>query len=118
MRQILKELDELPEFQLPKAKGRRGLLREKCNTECAEIYSPPRVTQVVTEIGLRSAWSLDLTTTDPEDGQPWEFSVSEKRKKAMRLLERDKPLLLVACPMCGPFSGLQNLNYAKITANN
>ena len=28
VRQILKELDELPEFQLPKAKGRRGLLRE------------------------------------------------------------------------------------------
>ena len=57
----LEELDELPEFQMPKGpKGRQGLLREEYNTECAEIYSPPRVTQVVIEIGLRVAWSLDL----------------------------------------------------------
>ena len=49
------------------------------------------------------------------DGQPWDFSFEVKRKRAMELLKRDKPLLLVACPMCGPFSVLQNLTYAKLS---
>ena len=38
-----------------------------------------------------------------------------KRKRAIELLERDRPLLLGACPMCVPFSTLQNLTYAKLT---
>ena len=85
------------------------MLRDEHRTECVEIYAPPRVTQVVSEMGLRAAWSLDLTTVDPVDGQPWDFSFEEKRKRAMALLKRDKPLLLVACQMCGPFGALQNL---------
>ena len=101
---------------MPKGpKGRQGLFREEYNTECAEIYSPPRVTQVVTEIGLRAAWSLDLTTVDPEDGLPWDFNLEATRRRAIALLKRDKPLLFVACPMCGPFGGLQNFNCAKMT---
>ena len=39
-----------------------------------------------------------------------------KRKRAVELLEREKMLLLVACPMCGPFSGLQSINYAKMSS--
>ena len=66
-------------------------------------------------MGLRAAWSLDLTTVDPEDGMPWDFSLEAKQKRPVELLERDKPLLLVACPMCGPFSGLQSINYAKMS---
>ena len=60
--------NELPEFQMRAPKCRKGLLREEHGAECAEIYLPPRVTQVVSEIGLRAAWSLDLTTVDPVDG--------------------------------------------------
>ena len=32
----------------------------------------------------------------------------------MDLLNRDKPLFLVACPMCGPFSSINDLNYIKM----
>ena len=78
------------------------------------MYSPPRVIQVVSNLGLRSAWSLDLTTVDPDDGMPWDFTVAAKRRKAVGLINRDKPLLLVACPMCGPFSSMNNLNYVKM----
>ena len=47
--------------------------------DIVEIYSPPRVVQ---EAGLRAyggkklkpGWSLDLTTNDPETGQPWDLS--------------------------------------------
>ena len=73
------------------------------------------MTQVVSEIGLRAAWSLDLTTVDPVDGQLWDTSLQVKQKRAVQLLERDKPLLLVAWPMCGPFGALQNLTYAKLS---
>ena len=65
-------------------------------------------------MGLSAAWSLDLTTVDPEDGMLWEFGLEAKRKRALELLELDKPLLLVACSMCGPFSGLQSINYANM----
>ena len=69
VRQILEELDDLPEFQMAvRHKGRKGLLREGHRTECGEIYLLPRVTRVVSEIGLRVAWALDLTTGEPEDG--------------------------------------------------
>ena len=40
--------------------------------------------------------------------------MAAKRLKATGMLDRDKPLQLVACPMCGPFSSINNLNYAKM----
>ena len=69
---------------------------------------------MISKLGLRPAWSLDLTTVDPDDGMPWDFTVAAKRCKAVGLINRDKPLLLIACPMCGPFSSMNNLNNAKM----
>lgn len=66
-------------------------------------------------MGFRAAWSLDLTTVDPVDGQPGHFSFEVKRKRAIELLERGKPLLFMACPMCGPLCALQKLTYAKLS---
>ena len=40
--------------------------------------------------------------------------MAEKRAKAVKLLDRDRPLMLVACPMCGPFSAINSFNYAKM----
>ena len=57
-------------------KGRKGLLREEHRNECGEIYLPQCVTQVVSQIGLHTAWSLGLTTVDREDGLPWDFSLA------------------------------------------
>ena len=81
VRRILDELSKRKEFQMPKNR-RDGelLLAAGWKTECGEIYSPPRVTQVISELGLRPAWSLDLTTVDPEDGMPWDFSVAAKNR--------------------------------------
>ena len=65
-------------------------------------------------MGLKPAWALDLTTLDPEDGEPWDFDNKDKRHKALRMLDEDKPLLLVVSPMCGPFSAMNNINYSKM----
>ena len=69
-------------------------------------------------MGLRPAWALDLTTIDPKDGMPWDSTFESKWKRAIAFLERDGPLLLLVCPMCGGFSAMSNINYGKMGRNN
>ena len=83
-------------------------------TDCAEIYLPPRITEVASRMTMKRAWVLDITTDD-ENGNPWDFSIPSQRKKAFEFLERDKQLLLVACPMCRLFSNMNDFNYAKMS---
>ena len=47
-----------------------------------EIYSPPRVTAMAKHFGIEPGFALDLTTNDPSDGKPLDFSDPEKRTKA------------------------------------
>ena len=113
--EILEELNKSPEFQMPKSmKPRKRLTQDGWATDCGEVYSPPRVTKIAAQMGLKLAWALDLTTLDPEDGEPWDFDNKDKRHKALRMLDEDKPLLLVVSPMCGPFSAMNNINYSKM----
>ena len=113
VRKILEELEKQPKLQL-NARRRRTLKQNGYIKDVGEIYSPPRITAMASRMGLKSAWALDLTQEDPDDGKAWDFSCKDKREKAMKLLRRDKPLMLVVCPMCGPFSSLQNWNYTKM----
>ena len=82
--------------------------------EVAEVYSPPRVAKMAKQMGLRAGWSLDLTTRD-ENGRPWDFNDKAMRNAAVRELLNDKPRLLIGSPMCGPFSSMNNINYARMT---
>ena len=79
-----------------------GLLKQAFGLDCGEVYSPPRITKMASEMGLRRAWALDLTVTDSEDGMPWDFNMPAKRRRAVELLEKEKPAMLIASPMCGP----------------
>ena len=65
-------------------------------------------------MGLLPGWSLDLTTVDPDDGMPWDFSRQDKRDKAEQMVSDKKGLLLIDSPMCSAFSQLQTLNRARI----
>ena len=60
-----------------------------------EVFSPPRVASLAKRFELRPGCALDLTTTDDEDGQPWDFSLASKRDKAMRLIETTSPAFVV-----------------------
>lgn len=82
--------------------------------EVAEVYSQPRIITIARRMGLRAGWSLDLTTGD-ENGQPWDFNCKQMRNAAIRRVIKDKPILLIGSPMCGPFSTMNNFNYAKMT---
>ena len=46
----------------------------------------------------------------PVTGQAWDLSKKYVQEKAMKLLKRDKPGLLIASPPCTLFSVLQNLS--------
>ena len=113
VKRILQEIEEQSELQLPRSSKKQPRLARWIK-DCAEVYSPPRVTEVASRMRMKSAWALDLTTLD-EEGNPWDFSLPRQRKKALELLKKDKPLFLVACPMCGPFSSINDLNYGKMS---
>ena len=67
-----------------------------------EMYSPPRVTAQASKFGLRAGEAMDLVTG-------YNFDLEEDRQKAMEILERDQPALVIGSPECKMFSGLQNL---------
>ena len=86
------------------------------NPHLAEVYSPPRVTSLAHQFGLRAGFALDLTVLDEDDGLPWDFDNIDKQKKAMRLVKEQKPYLLIGSPMCRAFSVIQHLNKQRMPA--
>ena len=74
-----------------------------------EIYSPPKIVAETIRRGIKGLWSLDLMVMDPLDGQPWDFNNRSKRTRAMQIIQRDRPSLVIGSPMCTAFSLLQNL---------
>ena len=79
----------------------------------AEVYSPPRMCEMAEKLGMKGGFSLDLTTKN-ETRQAWDFSQQHFRAKALKLLDEEKPMLLVVCPPCTMFSTMQNVNIAKM----
>jgi hypothetical protein len=115
VREVEKEMPKIKEVTKNHRQRRSAAQQEaKARPDVAEIYSPPRITKMAQSMGMSTAWALDLTETDPEDGMPWDLSKPEKRRKAMKMLEQDQPLMLIGSPKCGPFSAWQNVNYEKI----
>ena len=59
--------------------------RAACSRIVSEMYSPPRVTAEIKRMKhkhLLLGFALDLTVVDPEDGEPWDFSLSHKRDRS------------------------------------
>ena len=91
----------------------QGLGAMSLKDAVSEIYPPPRVKALAHRLGLRKGFALDLTVIDPEDGMPWDFGRPEKRQKAYRMVQEEKPMLLIGSPMCTAFSNLQKFNRRK-----
>ncbi len=82
----------------------------------SEIYSPPRVTKLIKEMRpkhLLPGFALDITVDDPEDGEPWDFSLEHKRRRARSMLREQKPYVLIGSPMCTHFCTWQKLNESR-----
>ena len=88
---------------------------EESGADISEIDSPPIIVQEATMqsyhgMKLRPGWSLDLTRNDPKTLKPWDFSVADCRERAMTLVKKSKPFMLIGSPPCTAFSILQNIN--------
>ena len=63
-------------------------------------------------MGAKGGCALDLRTTD-DQGRRWDFDDEATQKRALQLVRRLKPRLLIGSPVCTPFSALQALNKEK-----
>jgi len=97
----------------------RGYVRERKQSYrriVSELYSPPRVaamTKMLPSLKLLPGVSFDLTTLDPEDGQPWDFTRLDKRQRCREIIREQKPILVVGSPECRAYCSWQALNEAK-----
>ena len=80
-----------------------------CRADLSEVYSPPRIVAEAKRMGMRGGFSLDFTVPGP-DGYVWDFDKAECRSRALKLVRKVKPYMLIGSPECTPFSTLQNLN--------
>ena len=69
----------------------------------SEIYSPPRVTEMAREMGMRSGFAIDKKCG-------WDLDDDHMIKEMFIRLEVERPHCVVGSPECTPFSRLQNLN--------
>ena len=115
IREIIQQLEKDPRLRIPENRRQRRTAKQtQGKMDVAEVYSPPRITAMARTMGLKDGWALDLTETDPDDGEPWDLSVKAKREKAKKKVDEDRPFMVILSPMCGPFSRLQELfNYPK-----
>jgi hypothetical protein len=101
--------------------GSSGRLRRKDGRTAikkivSEIYSPPRVTKILSGMlghALAPGLALDLTCTDPYGGLPWDFDTADKRERARKLFREQRPVVLIGSPMCTAWSTWQRLNKHK-----
>ena len=97
------------------ANGQRAFDVEALKAKCgfrdfiSEVYSPPRVSIMAEEMGLLGGFALDLTAPGP-DGRAWDFTKTGHEARAIGLVNRRRPYLLVGSPPCTAYSNLQNLN--------
>ena len=87
------------------------------DNDVSGVYSPPRTTRRARRHGLRAGWSLDIMVMQ-DDGSPWDLGKPVNRARAIRLLKRKRPRLLIGSPMSTFFSCIMKLNRAKMGEEN
>jgi len=73
----------------------------------AEIFSPPRFSEVASELGERGL-SYDIQ-------QGWDLTAPAVQKKVSQELSEGKPKLLVVCPECKHWGGWYRLNQKHLS---
>ena len=108
MELAVEDLEELrSEAEVERNRVDRRMLAMALNgVDITEVFSPPRVVQMAVRMGMVGGRSMDLKTG-------WDFSVRSDRRKAVEMILREDPWLVVGSPPCTMFSLLQNLNVHK-----
>ena len=77
---------------------------ERKGPDVVEIFSQPRLCQ---ELGgrtfagmqLQPGYSLDLTTSDPMAGKPWDLSRPEVQSRVKKLIRDTQPFCVIGSPI-------------------
>ena len=108
--------DFMDEIEGPLRKGYRKRIQramklvEEKMPKIAEVYSEPRISQKAEEMGCPNGRAFDL-----KNG--YDFSRRKDQLRCWQELEEYDPDVIVICPPCGPFSPLQEWNYARMPTN-
>ena len=70
VKELLKDLERNVKLAVPKNRRQRRSMQQAGKHDVTEVYSPPRISEMAGEMGLKKGWALDLTTNDPDDGSP------------------------------------------------
>ena len=79
----------------------RAIHEASQEADIAEVYGPPRVTQIASKSGLKPGEAMDLTNG-------WDFRIQRHTEAALRYIREAKPKLVIGRPECRLFSPLQN----------
>ena len=71
--------------------------------DLAELFSPPRMTEMTEAFGLKGGWSIDDKCTDPITGRTYDLRNKKDQNEVRRMVRRDKPLVLTVSPPCTLF---------------
>ena len=64
-------------------------LQSTIDKHVSELYSPPRITKLCSQYGLKPGTAYDATVCD-ENGVPWNFDLPDQRNKAARRILTEK----------------------------
>ena len=88
---------------------------KQMNRILSEVYSTARVTraaELLPRLRISPGCALDVTGVDDE-GNSWDFTKVEMCEKALRLIDEQKPYMLVGSPPCTNVCAWRHLNAAK-----
>jgi hypothetical protein len=77
--------------------------RQKWRNIVSEIFSPPRVTaelRRMKDMPLLPGFAIDLTTNDPQTGEPWDLNNVDKQEKVRKMIREQRPLFVIGSPEC------------------
>ena len=92
-----------------------GLSQEQARDKIVELYSPPRVTQESqARLGMKGI-TFDLQADAA--GKSWDFRKAEDRARVRRMIEKEKPFIVIGSPPCTDWNTRnQNFNHPRMTA--
>ena len=88
------------------------LVLEPGYSDLAEIFSPPRIVTIAKKNGLAARWSFDRLV-EKEAGVPWDLTRRAHQMEILRIIEDEKPQLVIGSPPCSHFSKIMALNWPK-----
>ena len=78
--------------------------KSKNKYDLVELFSPPRMTGMTGKFGLKGGWSIDDRAEDPVTKRTYDLRNKKDQNEVLRMIRRDKPLVITVSPPCTLFS--------------